>query len=67
MLPDDDHLHILQRLDRIEEYLTLLVNPWWVRWWWRINGWPADPVQPYEQAWRFWHRWGGRRDGRVAR
>lgn len=33
----------------------------------RLNGWPRLPVPASEQAWRPWHRWRGRRDGRRRR
>lgn len=46
----------------LDECVTLLDTPIWKLALMRLNGWPRLPVPATEQAWRFWHRWYGRRD-----
>ena len=54
-----DHLPALRK------DLDLYRTPWPRKLLFLLNGWPMGrTVQPHEQAWRPWHRWRGRRDGR---
>ncbi len=48
----------------LDECVDLLDTPLWKLALFRLNGWPRLPIAATDQAWRPWHRWRGRRDGR---
>lgn len=52
-----------KRIGQAEDVLDLALTPPWRRLIYMLNGWPGwQAVQCYEQRWRPWHRWRGRRD-----
>ncbi len=66
-VPEDYDPDVFATSGYFDECVDLLDTPVWKLALFRLNGWPRLPVMPTEQAWRPWHRWYGRRDGRRAR
>lgn len=58
---------VMRRIAEIEEHIDMLETPRWKKFIFWLNGWPFNgrPVAASEQKWRYWHRWCGRRDGRI--
>ena len=65
-MPRPENADLLAPSGWLDECEDLLDTPLWKLALFRLNGWPRLPCDAREQAWRPWHRWRGRRDGKTS-